>query len=219
MHNRPVPDESDTALLYVDRGLVRADDGPPDQRAQRRAHARARAARRVRWAVPAALLLAVLAAWPVGSAPLFWLAIAVLLVAGVAMVVLTRAARVAHAVAGLPVPIEITGKVATALRSVLAMTRGIAGQRALRRSGAAAEGMRVLRDWSTATDGLRTSWLRGDVAAWHEHARTLAATGARADRVRADLESGPGDSAPGRNGPGGPGDGDPGSGGTRDSGN
>lgn len=191
MHNRPVPDESDTALLYVDRGLVRADQGPPDQEGQRRAHTRARTARWVRRAFLPVLLLVVLAMLLPGSAgPLVWIALVILLATGAATVALTRAARVAHAVAGLPVPIEITSKVATAMRSVLAMSRGIAAQRALRRSRGAAEGVVVLRRWSGTTEELRAAWLRGDVAAWHEHARTLAAAGSRAERVRDDVENG-----------------------------
>lgn len=191
MHNRPVPDESDTALLYVDRGLVRADQGPPDQEGQRRAHTRARTARSARRVFPLVLLLVALAVLLPGiSGPLYWIgAPAALLAAAVAVVALTRTARVAHAVAGLPVPIEITSKVATAMRSILAMSRGIAAQRALRRSRASAEGVVLLRRWSATAEELRAAWLRGDVAAWHEHARTLAEAGSRAERVRADVEN------------------------------
>lgn len=187
-----MPDESDTALLYVDRGLVRADQGPPDPRAQRRARSRSRAARWARPAPPVVLLVLVLAAFVPGvPGPAFWITAVVLVLAtGAVVVALVRAAATAHAVAGLPVPIEITGKVATALRAVLAMSRAIGAQRAARRSRAAAEGAVVLRRFSATADGLRAAWLRGDVAAWHEHARTLAAAGERAERVRAEVGGG-----------------------------
>ncbi|OLM19462.1 hypothetical protein Ae707Ps1_3721c [Pseudonocardia sp. Ae707_Ps1] len=189
MHNRRVPDESDTALLYVDRGLVRADQSPPDLQAQRRAHSRSRAARWSRRAFPVVLVLVTVVLLVPGTSGLLWTPV-LLVAAGIAVVLLTRAARGAHAVAGLPVPIEITGKVATAMRAMLAMSRGIAAQRAMRRSRPAAEGAVLLRRWSAAADELRAAWLRGDVAAWHEHARTLAAAGERAEQVRADIEGG-----------------------------
>ncbi|WP_226357670.1 hypothetical protein [Pseudonocardia sp. ICBG601] len=180
-----MPDASDTALLYLDRGLVRADDTPPDPAAQRRAHTLVRTARGARWVVPVLLLVVlVLAFTPVAGAA-FWVAAVVVLVGTVAAVLLlTRAAAVAHATAGLPVPIEITGKVATAMRAVLAMTGAL---RTHRRAGGAAEGVALLRQWTTATEALRTAWLRDDIGAWHDHARTLAAAGERATRITGDL--------------------------------
>ncbi len=185
VHNHPMPDASDTALLYVDRGLVRADDSPPDPGVQRRAHTLARTARGVRWAVPALLLVVlVLAVTPVAGAA-FWATAVVVLVAVVAAVLLlTRAAAVAQATAGLPVPIEITGKVATATRAVLAMTGAL---RTHRKAAGAAEGVALLRQWTTATEALRAAWLREDIGAWHDHARTLAAAGERATRVTGAL--------------------------------
>lgn len=184
-----MPDESDTALLYVDRGLVRADQGPPDRTAQRRAHSRARASRWVRRGIPVLLLLTV-AALLLSGAPgaLLWVALPVVLLAGgVATVVAARAARTAHAVAGLPVPIEIVGKVAPAMRAIQAMTRALAGRRPARGARAAGEAVAVLRRWTASAEGLRAAWLRGDVADWHEHARALVTAGEQAGRVRADL--------------------------------
>ncbi|NWJ69898.1 hypothetical protein HX744_05000 [Pseudonocardia sp. ICBG1122] len=180
-----MPDTSDTALLFLDRGLVRADDAPPDPAAQRRAHTLVRAARGARWVVPVLLLVVlVLAFTPVAGAG-FWVAAGVVLVGVVAVVLLlTRAAAVAHATAGLPVPIEITGKVATAMRAVLAMTGAL---RTHRRAGGAAEGVALLRQWTTATEALRAAWLRDDIGAWHDHARTLAAAGERATRITGGL--------------------------------
>lgn len=192
MHNRTVPDESDTALLFVERGLVRADHAPSDPHAQRRAYARSRAARWGRWSFPVVLLGVPVVMLVAGSAgPALWLTVpVVLLAAGVLVVALTRAARVAHATAGLPVPIEISGPVATALRSILAMAGGIGRQRPLRRSRASAEGVVLLRHWSRTADELRAAWLRGDVAVWHEHARALVEAGPRAERVRGEVEAG-----------------------------
>ena len=193
MHNRTVPDESDTALLFVDRGLVRADHAPSGSQAQRRAYARSRAARWARWSsfpvvligVPVAMLVAA------SAGPVLWLTVPlVLLAAGVLVGALTRAARVAHATAGMPVPIEISGSVATAMRSILAMAAAIGRQRPLRRSRAVAEGLVLLRRWSRTGDELRAAWLRGDVVVWHEHARTLVEAGPRAERVRDDVEAG-----------------------------
>lgn len=180
-----MPDTSDTALLFLDRGLVRADDTPPDPAAQRRAHTLVRTARGARWVVPVLLLVVlVLAFTPVAGAA-FWVAAVVVLVGVVAVVLLlTRAAAVAHATAGLPVPIEITGKVATAMRAVLAMTGAL---RTHRRAGGAAEGVALLRQWTTATEALRAAWLRDDIGAWHDHARTLAAAGERATRIAGGL--------------------------------
>lgn len=180
-----MPDTSDTALLFLDRGLVRADDAPPDPAAQRRAHTLVRTARGARWVVPVLLLVVlVLAFTPVAGAA-FWVAAVVVLVGVVAVVLLlTRAAAVAHATAGLPVPIEITGKVATAMRAVLAMTGAL---RTHRRAGGAAEGVQLLRQWTTATEALRAAWLRDDIGAWHDHARTLAAAGERATRITGGL--------------------------------
>ncbi|WP_224390490.1 hypothetical protein [Pseudonocardia sp. ICBG1293] len=184
-----MPDASDTALLYLDRGLVRADDAPPDPAAQRRAHTLVRAARGARWVVPVAVLVVlVLAFTPVAGAA-FWVAVLVVLVGVVAsLLLLTRAAAVAHAGAGLPVPIEITGKVATAMRAVIAMTGALRVYP--RAGGPAAEGVALLRQWTTATEALRAAWLRDDIGAWHDQARTLAAAGERATRITGDLTGG-----------------------------
>lgn len=171
---------------------MRADQGPADPAAQRRAHAGASRARWARRALPPLVLLVLLATFLPGRVGTgLSLAGPVLLLGAVVVVgVVPRRARVAQAVAGLPVPIEITKELATAMRSVGAMTRGIAAQRWWRRSRAAAEGMVLPRRRSRTADELRAAWLRDDIGAWHEHARTLAAAGPRAERVRTDVEGG-----------------------------
>ncbi|MEJ8277399.1 hypothetical protein [Pseudonocardia spirodelae] len=184
-----MPDESDTALLHVQRGLVRADDSPPDLAAQRRAHGSTRIARWARWLPPAVLAALVVAAVlpGVGGAGFWLLAVLAVLAAVVVAVLAARAAVVAQAAAGLPVPIEITGKVATAMRAVLAVTGALRS----RRAGGAGEGVAVVREWTRATGDLRAAWLRGDVGAWHDHARALVAVGERAARLRAASEPDP----------------------------
>ncbi|ALE83266.1 hypothetical protein XF36_08910 [Pseudonocardia sp. HH130629-09] len=192
VHNHPMPDESDTALLYVDRGLVRADQGPPDRAAQQRARSRARLLRALRWSWSTTVVLIVLVLLLPGPAGAGLLVAALLLVLLVALAVFVaaRSARTAQAVAGLPVPIEVAGRVAPSMRSVLAMSRVIGSQPVLRRSRTAAEGVVLVRRWSASAEGLREAWLRGDVAAWHEHALSMAAAGERAERVRAEVETG-----------------------------
>lgn len=181
-----MPDESDTALLYVDRGLVRADQGPPDRAAQQRAHSATRTARWVRYAVPAVLVVTVAVVLLSGAGVLGWLAVPVVTaVGGAAAVVAARSARSAQAVAGLPVPIEIVGRVAPAMRAVRALTADLARRGPADGARPAAGAVAVVRGWSTSADGLRAAWLRDDVAAWHEHARALVAAGERAGRLRA----------------------------------
>ncbi|WP_125911375.1 MULTISPECIES: hypothetical protein [Pseudonocardia] len=181
-----MPDDSDAALLFVDRGLVRAEQGPPDRDAQQRAYALAWWARRLRFAVPVVLLLAVLGAF-LGTGPaLVGLVLMVLML--VALLLVARRAQVAHAVAGLPVPIENIAEVSKAMRAVGAMTRVLATDRRWRRSASAGEATGVLRTWARGADVLRGAWLRADVVAWIETSRELAATRSRAEAVTRSLD-------------------------------
>jgi len=181
-----VPDDSDAALLFVDRGLVRAEQGPPDRAAQHRAVALAGWTRRLRFAVPVVAVAAVLGAF-LGTGPALAGAALVLLTL-VGLLLVARRAQVAHAVAGLPVPIENVAEVAKAMRAVGAMTRVLATDRRWRRSDSAGEATGVLRTWSRGADALRGAWVRDDVVGWIETARELAATRSRAEAVTRALD-------------------------------
>ncbi|MEQ3550252.1 hypothetical protein WIS52_07200 [Pseudonocardia nematodicida] len=183
--------DADAALLFTDHGVARAEQGPPDADAQRRAHTWTRAARSARSAVLALFVLAVVLLVFAGT---FGTAAAILgpllAVSGlVAYAFVVRRSRVLHAGAGLPVPMDQARDVVRAMRAIGAMTRGIARAKGrTRRSRTAAEGLTLLRRSSRTAENLRGAWVRDDAVAWQACARALAAETPLAKQVLAELE-------------------------------
>ncbi|MFP5020353.1 hypothetical protein [Pseudonocardia phyllosphaerae] len=182
-----MPEDTDSALIFGDRGgLVRADQGPPDPAQQKRVVTLLRVLGWWRYFGLAPIIL--IAAGAIFGATVLLVGVLLLFASLFAAGLVSIQVQRTRATAGLPVPIERTKDIASALRAVGKVGRFIRKQKWRRRNDAYRQGLHLTVRCEQAVERTRAAWVRGDIVGWHEAAQEIADAGPRANRLLRELE-------------------------------